>query len=75
VYIHVRDSLGNEKYIEESGLEQGIASGEIVAFRRSDGWITVPDESRRGKSDGSNGYSGQERRRAMLGRKRVFTES
>ncbi len=41
-------------------LEGLIASGRIVAFRRSSGWVTIgKDPVRNGRRD----YAGQERRR------------
>ncbi|WP_370543362.1 GSU3473 family protein [Geobacter sp. OR-1] len=73
MYIQVRDNLGGERFIEEEHLESSIASGEIVAFRRSDGWITVPAASFRGKPlYQENSYAGQERRRSMLSKKKCL---
>ncbi|MBT0662757.1 hypothetical protein KI809_00435 [Geobacter pelophilus] len=74
MYIQVRDNLGNERFIEEELLESCIASGEVVAFRRSDGWITAPAGSVRGMDVTSdNSYSGQERRRTALSKKKMFS--
>lgn len=41
-------------------LRQLIASGEVLAFRRSDGWVKVGTEPIRG--DGGKEYNGPERR-------------
>lgn len=69
MYVQVRDGNGTERFIESEMLEACISSGEVVAFRRSDGWIDVDAKFRRGvASEGKKGYKGQERRRALLGR-------
>jgi hypothetical protein len=76
VYIQVRNSEGTESFIKEVELESGIASGEIVAFRRSNGWITVPFDSHRGDGNGdASDYCGQERRRTVLSKKRKIPET
>jgi hypothetical protein len=76
VYIQIRDSVGAERFIEEEQLESCIATGDIVAFRRSDGWITVPLASHRGKLQSKiSFYSGQERRRSVLSKKRMLPET
>jgi len=75
VDIQIRDNMGSERFIKEDQLETAIASGEIVAFRRSDGWVSVPLEAHRGKAEFKiNSYSGQERRRSVLSKKRKFIE-
>lgn len=75
MYIQVRDIAGIEKFIEEDLLESAIASGDIVAFRRSAGWITVPTESYRGVLETVQySYSGQERRRKKLSKSISFQE-
>ena len=44
-------------------LEGLIASGKVVAFRRSNGWVTIgKDQVRSGKRE----YSGPERRRGGI---------
>lgn len=76
MYIQVRDNNGTERFIDEEQLESAIASGEVVAFRRSDGWISVPCESFRGTSKTPKAsYSGQERRRGLLSLKKMFQET
>lgn len=71
MYIQVKDNMGAERFIEEEYLETAITSGEIMAFRRSDGWVVIPVETvRRSSSVSENGYGGQERRRSKLGRPR-----
>ena len=73
MYVQVRDTMDEERFIEEVHLEPAIASGEVVAFRRSDGWINVPEESHRGKVSTPYGaYLGQERRRSVLSRTKMF---
>jgi hypothetical protein len=68
--------VGAESFIEEHMLESIIATGDIVAFRRSDGWITVPLASHRGEQQSKkNNYSGQERRRSVLSKKRILPET
>jgi len=75
MYVQIRDNIGNERFIEEDQLESSIATGEVVAFRRSDGWITVPSAAHRGKAEVKiKSYTGQERRRSVLSKKRMFAE-
>jgi hypothetical protein len=75
LYIQVRYISGSESFIEEERLESSIAAGDIVAFRRSDGWINVPLASHRGKLQiRKSAYSGQERRRSVLSKKRIFPD-
>jgi len=70
MYIQVRDIHGAERFIEEDQLELAIAAGEVVAFRRSIGWISAPVVSTlRSASPSGKSYSGQERRRSMLSKK------
>ena len=70
MYIQIRDKSGVERFIEEMTLEAGISSGEVVAIRRSEGWIDVNPELLRGMSSPRrNDYRGQERRRSLLGRR------
>ena len=76
MYVQVRDREGAERFIEAEALESCISAGDVVAFRRSDGWIDVTAEVRGGvTSENKNGYKGQERRRSLLGKhsKSVFT--
>lgn len=77
MYVQVRDREGAERFIEEGELESCILAGDIVAFRRSDGWIDVSAQKRRGSSsDKKKGYKGQERRRTLLGKhtKPIFAQ-
>jgi hypothetical protein len=53
---------GNFDYVEPERLEHLIGSRRIMSFRRSDGWVKVPNGPLRGK--GGNKYAGPERRRA-----------
>ena len=76
MFIQVRDVSGNEKFIEEDHLESGITSGEIVAFRRSAGWIMAPKKSHRNMQEPAEySYSGQERRRKKLSKLIMFPET
>lgn len=69
MYVQVRDREGAERFIEADALESCISAGEVVAFRRSDGWIDVKAEVRGGvSSEKKKGYKGQERRRSLLGK-------
>lgn len=66
-YIQIRDKTGTERFIEADHLDDAISKGEVVAFRRSDGWISISDEALRGvKSVRKRSYAGQERRRFFL---------
>jgi len=72
MYIQIRDNAGTERFIEEEHLEASIASGEVVAFRRSDGWISAPSEQLRGNGMAqAKSYRGQERRRSLLSKRRI----
>ncbi|MSM38106.1 MAG: hypothetical protein GJT30_00575 [Geobacter sp.] len=72
MYIQIRDNTGTERFIEEEHLDASIASGEVVAFRRSDGWISAPSEQLRGNGVvGTKTYRGQERRRSLLSKRRI----
>jgi len=72
MYIQIRDNAGTERFIEEEHLDISIASGEVVAFRRSDGWVSVPSEQLRGNGiTKSRSYRGQERRRSLLSKRRI----
>ncbi len=72
MYIQVIDNMGMERFIEEEQLENCISSGEVVAFRRSDGWMKVPEESVRGELPVRKRlYGGQERRRSLLGKRKA----
>jgi hypothetical protein len=53
----------NEKLgmVYPNRLEELIASGEIVAFRRSQGWVFLGEDRIRTGKDG-DGYAGTERR-------------
>lgn len=76
MYVQVRDRTGAELFIKAETLESCISAGEVVAFRRSDGWIDVSAEVRKGgSSEKKKGYKGQERRRSLLGKhsKSIFT--
>jgi hypothetical protein len=69
LYIQVLDNSGAERFIEEEHLESSISSGEVVAFRRSDGWMKVPEEPVRSElPEVESHYRGQERRRSRLGK-------
>jgi hypothetical protein len=69
LYIQVLDNSGTERFIEEEHLEACISSGEVVAFRRSDGWMKVLEEQGRGEpAEMESLYNGQERRRSRLGK-------
>lgn len=72
MYVQIRDNTGTERFIEEEHLETSIASGEVIAFRRSDGWVTVPSEQLRGNGMAkAKTYQGQERRRSLLSKRRI----
>lgn len=69
MYVQIRDREGAERFIEAETLESSISAGEVVAFRRSNGWINVSAEGAGGvRSEKKKGYKGQERRRSLLGR-------
>ncbi len=51
------------EYVEESCLQEMIDSGEIFAFRRSDGWVTVIYDRIRVKQ---TNYSGPDRRKHLF---------
>lgn len=71
MYVQVRDKEGTERFIEAETLESCISAGEIVAFRRSNGWIDVTTEDTRGMTlQEAKLYKGQERRRSLLGKQR-----
>ncbi len=73
MYIQILDSMGTERFIEEDHLEACISSGEVVAFRRSDGWIKIPEVAVRGECTARKYlYRGQERRRSLLGKHKVI---
>jgi hypothetical protein len=71
-YIQIRDNTGTERFIESGALDGAISAGEVVAFRRSDGWVNVSAESLRGvKLVQKRSYAGQERRRFLLSRRKI----
>jgi hypothetical protein len=69
MFILIRDILGYERFIDEESLASCIASGEVTAFRRSEGWVTVPQDAMREKTSSIiRDYRGRERRRSLLGK-------
>jgi hypothetical protein len=54
---------GNFDYVEAERLEYQIGSRRIMSFRRSDGWVKVPNGPLRGT--GGKKYAGPERRAAV----------
>lgn len=57
--IHVLSGFDYVDHVNAKDLKRLIAHGNISAFKRSDGWVKVEDDSIRG--DGGD-YNGPERR-------------
>jgi len=53
---------GQFDFVEPDRLDRLITSRMITGFRRSDGWVRVPQGPLRGRSNGRKNYPGPERR-------------
>lgn len=61
--IQIMRNYDTVEMVNARDLKQLIAAGEILAFRRADGWVKVGAEAVRG--DGGKVYDGPERREIM----------